>query len=285
MKNFDADVLVVGNEIKKPKKLPYWVSYMSSNSDEFTRVLGRTETLVYLANKSKPSHFEDGLIYELDTNVRSASEFLYKLSCSGFSGQLIFASSGGQIYGLGSRIPARESDPTCPVTPYGLGKKMCEEVFLYGARNLGLNVVIFRLSNPVGMKQIGTGHGLIGAVIRSIMDNIPLNIYGDGLNVRDYFHVDDLSCLIFNLHNKGWRGGGIFNIGSGKGYTEHQVLDIFSQLSCPQIEILIKEARVFDLPYGVIDPGKATKQIGWKVTKTLPEIIEEMLASRHCSVE
>ena len=270
------EVAVVGRREHPNPRLPKEVLYSQVGSSSFEDILSRTNTIVYLAHSSRPSRTADGLTHELSTNVQSISDFINELSARGFPGQLFYASSGGQVYGKGANRPALESDPLNPNTNYGMGKLLCEEIVHYGRRVNGLNATILRIANPVGYGQIGSGHGLIGAIFRALRDNVPLSLFGTGQNVRDYFSADDLGVLIADLHKKGWRGDGTFNIGSGIGHTELDILGMIVSVLGKTPEIIFKDARPFDLPYAVINPDKAIKQLGWNASQSLTDIINLM---------
>ena len=269
-------VAVAGRRDSLSPRLPKGTLYAQVGSERLDEILSQTNTIVYLAQASRPSRTESGLTHELTTNVKSTSDFINNLVVRGFPGQLFYMSSGGQVYGKRGNRPALESDLLRPNTNYGMGKLLCEEVVNYGRRVNGLNAAILRVANPVGHAQIGTGHGLVGAIFRAIRDEVPLSLFGTGQNVRDYFSADDLGGFILDLHTKGWRGDGTFNIGSGIGLREVDVLEMVGSVIGKTPEIIFKDARSFDLPYAVLDPGKAVRQLGWDGSRNFSDILTSM---------
>lgn len=278
-----VDVGVIGRRVEPSPRLPEGVAYAQTGTAAASDLLAQSNTILYLAHASRPARHGDGLSYELNTNVASLNAFLGELTTQGFTGQLFYASSGGQVYGRHPSVPAQETDPALPQTAYGMGKLMCEQVVRYHARVSGTNAAILRIANPVGTGQIGTGHGLVGAVFRALRDDVPLSLFGTGTNVRDYFSADAFGEFITDLHLRSWRGDGTFNIGSGVGHTELDVFELVRDVVGRGPEIIFKDARAFDLPYAVVDPSKAKGQLGWDPKQDLRQIIETMAAEslRH----
>lgn len=274
--NSGVEVAVTGRRDKPSQRLPEGVLYSQVGDAGFDDILSKTNTIVYLANSSRPSSMVDGLTHELKTNVMAVSNFITQLSERGFTGQFFYMSSGGQIYGKTAQRPALESDSLNPNTNYGMGKLLCEEIVNYGRRVHGLNAAILRVANPVGYGQIGSGHGLIGAIFRCLRDEVPLSLFGTGQNMRDYFSADDLGVCLTRLHKKGWRGDGTFNIGSGIGHTEMDILKLVGKIVGKTPEIIFKDTRHFDLPYAVINPKKASQQLGWAPSQNITDIIKSM---------
>ena len=271
-----VDVGVIGRRDAAAQRLPDAVRYVRAGDTDAADLMKEANTILYLAHGSRPARHGDGLSFELDTNVRAVSAFIAELATQGFTGQLFYASSGGQVYGRHAPVPALETDPAMPQTAYGMGKLLCEEIVRYGRRVHGLNAAILRIANPVGIGQIGTGHGLVGAVFRALRDDVPLSLFGSGTNVRDYFSAADLGRLVVDLHLRGWRGDGTFNIGSGIGHTERDVFDLVRDVVGRSPEIIFKDARSFDLPYAVVDPRKARSQLGWDPREDLRSLIARM---------
>lgn len=270
------EVGVVGRRKTPNPRLPKDIVYYQADDVPFNEILPETNTIVYLAHASRPARTESGLTHELSTNVHAMNNFINELSERRFEGQFFYTSSGGQVYGKGAQKPVSETDLLNPNTNYGMGKLLCEEVVNYGRRVSGLNAAILRIANPVGLGQIGTGHGLIGAIFRALRDEVPISLFGEGQNLRDYFSADDLGYLITDLHQKGWRGDGTYNIGSGVGYTEMDVFEMVESVLGRRPEIIFKDARPFDLPYAVINPDKAVRELGWDGSRKLADIISSM---------
>ncbi|MDH7500450.1 MAG: NAD-dependent epimerase/dehydratase family protein, partial [candidate division NC10 bacterium] len=106
---------------------------------------------------------------------------------------VLFASSGGTIYGEEGRLPFSEEAPAHPISPYGLSKFAAERYLeLYG--NLfGLNSVILRYANVYGPRQDPQGEaGVVAIFCEDILNARPLTVFGDGTQTRDYIYVSDV---------------------------------------------------------------------------------------------
>ena len=145
---------------------------------------------------------------------------------SGAVPRLIFASSGGTVYGRLRSIPAREDHPLHPINSYGAGKATAE-LYLGVYRQLhGLDCRIARLSNPFGAGQdLSKGQGAATTFLHRALTGQPIFVWGDGEVIRDYIHVSDAAAGLVAVasaprHEDRW----IFNIGSGQGVTLNGII-------------------------------------------------------------
>ena len=131
---------------------------------------------------------------------------------------LIFTSSGGYVYGEGSGM--KENDNTQPCSPYGMSKLYAERYLEYFS-NLGLNVIIARLSNVYGKG----GKGVIETFIKQTKENKPIDIYGDGNQTRDFIYIDDAIDVLIKMMDK--KGFGVYNI-TNENFSVNQLLKIIN---------------------------------------------------------
>jgi UDP-glucose 4-epimerase len=128
--------------------------------------------------------------------------------------RVLFASSGGTVYGDQVQYPAREDDPTRPLSPYGASKLAAEQYLYYYHREHGLDATCLRYSNVYGPKQSPHGEAGVVAIFisRLLAGQAPL-IFGDGEQTRDYVYVHDV--VEANRAALGCRGFHIYNVGTG----------------------------------------------------------------------
>jgi len=108
--------------------------------------------------------------------------------------QLIFASTGGAIYGNQHHFPADEAHPTAPVSPYGVAKRSVELYLEYYRQAHGLRYVVLRYANVYGPRQDPEGEaGVVAIFCGKILGGQRLIIYGDGRQTRDYVFVGDVA--------------------------------------------------------------------------------------------
>jgi UDP-glucose 4-epimerase len=194
-------------------------------------------------------------------------------------GRLIFASSGGTVYGITSAAQISENHPTNPISAYGV-QKLAIEKYLHLFENLhGFKSYVLRLGNPFGEDQ--DWHKPFGAIAnfanRASRD-LPIYVWGDGSVVRDYFHVDDLGDAFLRISTYEGRER-IFNLGSGIGTSVKQLLSIVEELLPRPVKISYDESRRIDVPYNVLDISRAKNELGWTPRIELKEGIRRVLRS------
>ena len=128
--------------------------------------------------------------------------------------QVIFASTGGAIYGEQDVHPADEDHPARPVSPYGVAKLASERYLYFYHCQYGLDATCLRYANVYGPRQNPHGEaGVVAIFTRKLLDGEKAIINGDGLQTRDYIYVDDVvRANIAALYRPGFA---LFNVGTG----------------------------------------------------------------------
>lgn len=193
--------------------------------------------------------------------------------------RLIFASSGGTVYGIASSDRLSEDHPTNPISAYGV-QKLAIEKYLHLFENLnGFKSYVLRLGNPFGEEQ--DWHRPFGAVanfVNRAIRKLPIHVWGDGSAVRDYFHVDDLGDAFLRIAK--YEGPErVFNIGSGNGTSVKELLSIIEELLPSRMNISYDESRRGDVPYNVLDISRARNELDWTPRIQLIEGVRRVLAS------
>ena len=141
--------------------------------------------------------------------------------------RVVFASTGGALYGDAVKLPAKESYAKHPGSPYGISKKVAEDYFRFYQAAFGIDFVVLALANVYGPRQDPFGEGGVVAIFaRQMLDGRRPVIYGDGLQTRDYVYVDDVVDAFVRAAGIG--GGRFLNIGTG---CETTVLRLFKALA------------------------------------------------------
>jgi UDP-glucose 4-epimerase len=178
-------------------------------------------------------------------------------------GKIIFASTGGKIYGLTGRVAVSESHPTNPLGSYAIIKLALEKFLMSLSHYSGIETVILRPSNPYGIRQSPLGaQGVIPIVAWRMLHRQPITVWGDGDAVRDYIGVKDIArfCSIAATQ----RCSGIFNLGSGVGVSTAEVIALLAEIL--QVEPMIERApaRKSDVPWIVLDSTRAKEELDWR---------------------
>jgi UDP-glucose 4-epimerase len=181
--------------------------------------------------------------------------------------QVVFASSGGAIYGECDG-PAAEDAPLLPLAPYGASKLAAEEYLGTYNRLYETNHVALRYANVYGPRQDPHGEaGVVAIFLGRLARGEPLRIFGDGRQTRDYAYVGDVAAA--TLAAPGHTG--VFNVGTG---TETSVLDLAE--ACQRaagisVEIEHALARAGELQRSVVDPGRAQRELGFRARTPLED--------------
>jgi len=141
--------------------------------------------------------------------------------------KIIFASSGGAIYGEADIIPTLEDYLPHPVSPYGIEKLIFEHYLYFYKKEYGLDYLILRFANIYGPRQNSKGEaGVVSIFCDKMILGEKIIINGDGKQTRDFVFVDDvINANILGIENN---KSGIFNVGTSK---ETNINDIFHKLS------------------------------------------------------
>ena len=178
--------------------------------------------------------------------------------------RVVFASSGGTVYGVTGAAPVREDAPTEPISAYGIGKLVAEKYLSLYRHLYGLESRVARIANAYGPHQDARrGQGLVAAILRRLLAGEPVEIWGSGAVVRDYVHIDDVvSAMLALLDHQG--PDSVFNVGSGIGRSVEEVLRDAARVTGRAPHVLRRQGRVADVPVNILDSTRLRQQTGWQ---------------------
>ncbi|RTR05363.1 UDP-glucose 4-epimerase GalE [Halomonas nitroreducens] len=231
------------------------------------------------------------MIY-FDNNVGGTLSLCQAMDKAGVR-KLIFSSSA-TVYGNVPAMAIHEGFPTRePTNPYGRSKLMNEEILrdLVSADSRW-SIGLLRYFNPVGAHE----SGVIGEDPNDIPCNLlpyisqvaigrmkMLSVYGndyptpDGTGVRDYIHVMDLVdghlCAMQTVQSR--TGIGVWNLGTGRGYSVLEMVRAFERVSGRSVPFQIVPRRQGDVAECWADPVKAEQELGWKARRTLDDMMAD----------
>ena len=206
----------------------------------------------------------------------------------------IIFSSSATVYGNPAMIPITEECPKGSCTnPYGWTKSMLEQILMDMQKaDPSWNVIILRYFNPIGAHISGTIGENPNGIPNNLMPYITqvavgklkeLGIFGndydtpDGTGVRDYIHVVDLAKGHVKAVEKikEQPGLGLYNLGTGIGYSVLDIVKNFEEASGVKIPYVIKPRREGDIATCYSDAKKAERELGWKAEKTILDMCED----------
>jgi UDP-glucose 4-epimerase len=188
---------------------------------------------------------------------------------------IVFLSSGGAVYGHSTdNTPAKETDPLQPISPYGEIKKAIEHELLEHCAHTHDTYTILRIANPVGVWH--KNKGLVPSLLRAARTKTPLNVPNNGHTVRDFFAAQDLADAIMLACTKLIAHNTIFNVGSGKGMSVHDMIDLTQSIFKQKIFINYAPPIATDVDYNVLECTKIEEVLGWRASTPLSQVISEM---------
>jgi UDP-glucose 4-epimerase len=234
--------------------------YRSSYPDLRLALRG-ARSVIHVASRSTPALGEKDPRLELE-NIRLMIDLLVASRAEGI-GKIVFASSGGTVYGETGGIPAIESMLPRPSCSYAAAKLACEHYLGISARLGGISSIVLRISNLYGGSQVVKGdQGVVGFLVKRIPSGEVFRLYGD--TIRDYIHVDDVSDAFMLALAADGGGQEVINISSGQGTSLLGLVGLISTHCGREARYILDARRPFDLQYSVLCNDRARDRLGWR---------------------
>ncbi len=194
------------------------------------------EVVFHCVSTTLPKTSNDDPLYDVRSNLIDTLQLLEACVEAGVR-KVIFASSGGTVYGLPQTIPITEDHPTDPITSYGIVKLAVEKYLGLFHHLHGLDYTALRISNPYGPYQDPGGQqGAIVVFLHRLYTGQPIIIWGDGRVVRDYLYVADLvDALVLAAERETRRK--VLNVGSGQGTSLNELVALIAEVTGERPEI------------------------------------------------
>jgi len=187
--------------------------------------------------------------------------------------KIIYAYTGGAVYGEPEYVPADEDHPINPLDPYGASKHQVEHyLYIYG-RHYGLDYTVLRYPNVYGPRQDPEGEaGVIAIWTGRMLKGRSTIVYGSGEQERDFVYVGDIARANVLALDKG--GGEIINLGSSIGTSINEVFDLLQRYTGYTQERTHGPAKQGEVLRSFITHEKAERLLGWLPTVSLSEGLE-----------
>ena len=186
--------------------------------------------------------------------------------------RFVFASSGAPL-GMATN-PVHEELPARPMSPYGASKLAGEGYCSAYFHSFGLDTVALRFGNVYGPHSAHK-QSIVAKFIRRAFEGLPLEIYGDGSQTRDYIFIDDLVSAIRAAVSAPQVGGEVFQIATARETSVAELTALLVQLLKSQagidVDVKNEAPRIGDAPRLFSNTGKARKLLGWQAGVGLPE--------------
>ena len=193
--------------------------------------------------------------------------------------KVIYAASGGTLYGEPRRLPAKESSAQAshPMSPYGISKKVVLDYLGFYQRYRGLDYTACALGNVYGPRQDPHGEaGVIAIFAQRMLANEPVTIFGDGNQTRDYVFVDDVVHAFVQSMQRG--SGKLVNIGTGLEASVNHVFRLLAEITGYEQEPDHGPLPPGELRRIALDISSAPNAIAWKPWTHLEDGLAETVA-------
>ena len=233
----------------------------------------RPQAILHLAAQMSVTRSVAEPSFDADVNVLGLINLVEAGRRAGLE-KVVFASSGGTVYGEVETYPVTETAPTNPVCPCGVSKLSGEHYLFYYRRVFGLPYVALRYANVYGPRQDPHGEaGVIAIFSKKLLAGTDVTIFGDGRQTRDYVFVGDV--VRANLAALAGDFCGAVNIGTGLETNVNDLYAIIKRHAGGPGTAVHAPPRDGELQRSVLSVALAEKVLGWKPRASLSDGLAE----------
>ena len=276
-------------ELQPAHPLVEWISIADDESscEAFADALRQVETVFNLAGSSGAVASNHDPLSSLDNNCRVQARFLKACELARSQPHVIFASSR-LVYGSPRRTPVSEENATAPVSCYAAHKLAIEHYHHIASLRSIVSYTICRISNPYGAEgppRAGHWFGFIDTLIDRACRGLPMEIYGDGQQIRDYIYIDDLTDALCRCATARAARNQTFNIGRGHGISVWDAAQMICQhTGTPAVRRpWHAEAELVESGDFVADISKAQRLLDFRPQFDFRETVRELILRRSSS--
>ncbi|MEO2073948.1 MAG: NAD-dependent epimerase/dehydratase family protein [Bacillus sp. (in: firmicutes)] len=174
--------------------------------------------------------------------------------------KVMFASSAA-VYGLNENIPLKEDALCDPLSPYGINKWVGELYCQKWNEVFGVATLCYRFSNVYGPKQgtVGEG-GVISIFINNVLEGLPIQVFGDGEQTRDFIYVEDVANAIYRGVEYDLKG--VYNLSTNTETSVNEFINTLENLADVK-EVVYKEPKQGDIKFSRLDNTKIKQELNW----------------------
>lgn len=282
------EVVVVDNLIggRREQVNPYATFYKADLMDpSLVDILQheRPQVISHQAAQINVSHSVRNPIEDATINILGSLNLLESARKCGTE-KVIYASSGGAIYGEPNYLPCDEEHPIRPLSPYGVSKHTVEQYLLMYQQVYGMNFIALRYGNVYGPRQNTAGEaGVISIFSQRMLKAEEIHIFGNGEQTRDFIYVTDIAEA--NLLSIREGNSQSLNIGTGVGTSVNEVFKRLQDITRYEHQPVHIESRPGEVFAIHLTYNKAASILNWKPKINLLEGLERTAAFFRTQVE
>lgn len=207
--------------------------------------------VIHLAAQTSVNFSISHPYYDANMNVMASIKLLEL--CKKYNIRKFITASSAAIYGNPKYLPIDENHPTEPMSQYGLSKLTMEKYIKLS----GIPYIIFRFSNAYGPRQKSSKESGVVAIFNNAMkNNEPINIYGDGEQIRDFIYVEDIANICIKAINSNVENE-IINFSTNKGVSLNQLFKVMKSLYNYTLNTNYLPERIGDIKNSILSNDKA----------------------------
>ncbi|MFH7834917.1 NAD-dependent epimerase/dehydratase family protein [Bacillus luti] len=234
------------------------------NVEDICKALVDVDIIIYLAATSNVATSIEDIFGDIKSSffflnfMESVKDFRIK--------KIVFASSGGTVYGEPEYMPIDEEHPLKPLSPYGITKVSLENYLYFYKKKYGIDYVVCRYSNPYGkyqnpLKKVGA----INCFLYQHLSNERINIYGNPQEIiRDYIYIDDLVEITIQLSQLNRLKSYVYNIGSGKGLSLKRIIVELEKITERKVDFICYKPKQENVQKIILNIDKVKQEFNWE---------------------
>jgi UDP-glucose 4-epimerase len=272
-----VDNLITGKRENIPAPASFHeLDIRSSEASTLVSTL-KPDALVHLAAQMDVRRSVADPVFDAETNVVGSLNLLEAVRGASPGSRVVFASTGGAIYGDFTTPPNVETYEKDPESPYAISKLAVELYLAYYGRVHGVQAVALRFGNVYGPRQDPHGEaGVVAIFCGRLLEGRALTIYGDGTQTRDYVYVADVADATFRAATRPVPASGrldvrAYNIGTGVGTSVTRLAELLSGAAGRKPILEHAPRRPGEQQDSVVNVSKASRELEWRPRVTLED--------------
>jgi UDP-glucose 4-epimerase len=235
------------------------------------------DVLVHLAAQMDVRRSVADPVFDAETNVVGSLNLLEAVRSTSPKTRVVFASTGGAVYGDFTTPPNVETYEKDPESPYAISKLAVELYLAYYGRVHGLEAFALRFGNVYGPRQDPHGEaGVVAIFCGRLIEGRALTIFGDGTQTRDYVYVADVADATFRAATRPVPRAGkldvrAYNVGTGTGTSVTRLAELLSKAAKREPILEHAPRRPGEQQDSVVNVSKAARELEWRPVVSLED--------------